>query len=261
MPLYLLPGGTLHKLNIRRFAIVFGSLAVLGTSATLAAGAAGASTGLTVTLSNSPNDGASATCSSSGIVLTTGSDVLTTFAQADVNGVDGTALSATAAPSFVTDNYNSGSPRWVIELSNGESLWGYPPNAGLNGTDFAWAVDNGNTYTSYGTAYTAADAGGTGVTITDAFIVEDGDQPSTTDTITEATFNGVPLTCAAAPAPTPSTSASPSASGKGSTPTGGVETGGGKPVSDPLVPIGVGIAAIAVLGLGVGAIRRRQHQG
>lgn len=207
---------------------------------------------LQVTLTSS-SDG-SATCSSGDIVLTTGAGVSTTFAQADVNGVAGTALSATSEPTFVTDHYNSGSPRWVIELNNGHSLWGYPPNAGLNGTDFAWAVDNGNTYTSYATAYANADAGST--TIKDAVIVEDGDQPSTTDTITDATFNGQPLSCVTAstsPSPTPSSS-------KSTTPTvpvGGVQTGGGQPTRSPWLPFGIVLGVVGLFVGGIAVARRR----
>ncbi len=91
-------------------------------------------------------------------------------------------------PSFTTDNYAAGSPRWVIELSNGKSLWGYPPNAHLNGTGFGWTVDNGNTYTSYAAAVSAA---GAGATVTSAFIVADGDQAAGThDTLTNVQYGG-----------------------------------------------------------------------
>jgi hypothetical protein len=43
----------------------------------------------------------------------------------------GTAVSSLSAPSFTTDNYSAGSPRFYITLSDGKSLWGYPSNAGL----------------------------------------------------------------------------------------------------------------------------------
>ena len=92
-------------------------------------------------------------------------------------------------PKFTTDNYASGSPRMVIDLNNGHSLWGYPSNSGLNGPDMAWAVDNGNTYTSYQTAYTKALAYET--TVKDAYIVEDADQvPGTSDTLSNIQFGG-----------------------------------------------------------------------
>lgn len=110
------------------------------------------------------------------------------YAKMTVNGISGIATPA-AEPSFTTDNYNSGSPRWVVDLNNGHSLWGYPANSGLNGSDMAWAVDNGNTYTSYSTAFSSANAGTT--TVKDAYIVEDADQSSgTTDTLSAIQFNG-----------------------------------------------------------------------
>jgi hypothetical protein len=93
----------------------------------------------------------------------------------------------TTEPKFTTDHYASGSPRIVIDLGNGHSLIGYPAASGLNGTDMAWAVDNGNTYTAYATAYHTALAYET--TVKDAYVVEDADQtPGTVDTITDLTY-------------------------------------------------------------------------
>jgi hypothetical protein len=95
-------------------------------------------------------------------------------------------------PKFTTDNYASGSPRIVIDLGNGHSLVGYPAAAKLNGTDMAWAVDNGNTYTGYKTAYNKALAYET--TVKDAYVVEDADQmPGTVDPITAFTYGGAPV--------------------------------------------------------------------
>lgn len=241
-----------RKHIVRKAALIVSAFAAVGIAGAMAAVPASASVApLQVTLTNS---GGSATCGSTGdIVLTTGSAVSTTYAEADVNGVAGKSLSATSEPFFVTDHYAAGSPRWVIELNNSHSLWGYPPNSGLNGTDFAWAVDNGNTYTSYATAY--ATAGAATSTIKDAFIVEDGDQPSTTDTISGATFNGQPLSCvtvSTSPSPTPSASSS-----KPTIPVGGVQTGGGKPATSLWLPFGL---ALGVVGLfsGVISIARRK---
>lgn len=95
-------------------------------------------------------------------------------------------------PKFTTDNYASGSPRIVIDLGNGHSLVGYPAISKLNGTDMAWAVDNGNAYTDYKTAYNSALAYET--TVKDAYVVEDADQmPRTVDTITDFTYGGAPV--------------------------------------------------------------------
>jgi hypothetical protein len=61
-----------------------------------------------------------------------------------------------------------------------------------------------------------------------------------------------------APSPSPSSSSS-----SGSFPTGGVETGGGKPAGDPFLPFGIGLAGLAVVAIGAagGIALRRQHQG
>jgi hypothetical protein len=119
--------------------------------------------------------------------LTTGSDVPNTFAQITLHNFEGVPLSDLVdSPSFTTDNYAAGSPRFVIDLSNGDSLWGYPPNSGLNGTDFAWAINNGNSYLPWSDVQTAE----AGSTIEDAVVVADGDQPTTTDVITGLTFDG-----------------------------------------------------------------------
>jgi hypothetical protein len=66
------------------------------------------------------------------------------------------------------------------------------------------------------------------------------------------------------------TASSQSASSSGSSgsssasyPTGGVQTGGGKPAGDPVLPFGIGLAGLAVVAFGTaGAFAlRRQHQG
>jgi hypothetical protein len=63
-------------------------------------------------------------------------------------------------------------------------------------------------------------------------------------------------------APSSSSSPSPSPS-SGKFPTGGVETGGGKPAGDPFLPFGIILAALAVAAIGTagGIALRRQHQG
>jgi hypothetical protein len=95
----------------------------------------------------------------------------------------------TSEPTFTTNYYNAGSPRWVIELNNGKSLVGYPAKSGLNGTAMAWGAGNGAPYTNYQTAYT--NAGASSTTVKDAFIIADGDQTeATTDTLTSITYDG-----------------------------------------------------------------------
>jgi hypothetical protein len=155
-------------------------------------------------------DGSSAgwACQPGGpIALTVGSTAydpetnVGTFAQIAITDVGGTAIDGLSAPTFTTDNYNAGSPRFVIDLSNGDSLWGYPPNAGLNASDFAWAINNGNTYQPWSDVQSAE----SGTTVVDAVVIADGDQdPGTTDKISDLTFNGTDFnsgTCPAPPAP------------------------------------------------------------
>jgi hypothetical protein len=121
------------------------------------------------------------------IGLTLGTDTGNTFAEIDLTDVGGTAIDALSEPTFATDNYAAGSPRYYITLDNGHSLWGYPPNAGLNGTDFAWAIDNGNTYQSWSDVRSAE----AGATVTGASVIADGDQAAgITDEIGNLQFNG-----------------------------------------------------------------------
>jgi hypothetical protein len=143
----------------------------------------------TVTFAAS-HDGASAGWSNgkgSAIDLTLGSSA-TTYAEVVLHHANGVVVSGLDEPTFVTNNYNAGSPRYYITLKNGDSLWGYPSNAGLNGSDFAWAINNGNTYESW----TAVQASEGSTTVTGAYVIADGDQaPGTMDQITGLTFGGV----------------------------------------------------------------------
>jgi hypothetical protein len=171
------------------------------SAAALGAASASAATGpapILATLS-ACGSGSSAVWSGGNAVLTVGTAAAATcgapagstynpaYAQEVLQVKGGAVPAATQGPAFATDNYASGSPRIVIDLGNGHSLIGYPAASGLNGTDMAWAVDNGNTYTSYATAYNSALAYET--TVKDAYVVEDADQtPGTADTITDFTY-------------------------------------------------------------------------
>ncbi len=137
----------IRALRVRaRIGIVSGLIA--GTAAPLGlalGGVASADSYHSVHFSAS-GTGASAGCGAgSQIQLTVGLPSGTTNALAQLTSGSGKALPLTE-PVFTTDNYNACSPRFYITLSNGDSLEGYPANAGLNGTDMAWAVNNGNTY-------------------------------------------------------------------------------------------------------------------
>lgn len=133
------------------------------------------------------NDGASAQWSQgkgSAIDLTLGSSG-GSFAEITLHHVDGIAVGHLTEPAFTTSYYNAGSPRYYITLSNGDTLWGYPPNAGLNGSAFAWAINNGNTYESWKEIQTAESS----ATVTGAYVIADADQTAgTVDVITSLTF-------------------------------------------------------------------------
>jgi hypothetical protein len=153
----------------------------------VAAAAAGPAPNLSFGASN---DGASAGWSAgkgSAIELALGSS-RGSFAEITLHHVGG-VVSVLSAPSFSTDNYGAGSPRYFITLSDGHSLWGYPSASGLNGDDMAWAIDNGNTYMSWNQVRTSAEGD---ATVTGAYVIADADQAAgTVDEITGLRFGGI----------------------------------------------------------------------
>ncbi|HZR48051.1 MAG TPA: ricin-type beta-trefoil lectin domain protein [Streptosporangiaceae bacterium] len=159
------------------------------------AGPANAATTLTLTLSSSPD--ASATINSAGDLLLKVGSSSSTFAEGSVANVPTAAPST--APAFVTDNYSSGSPRWVISLSGGDGLIGYPANAGLGFDN--WQVTSpasGDCHVASGfvtyAAALAAIPNGCGGNVTAASIKADSGQASgTTDTITNISYAGMTL--------------------------------------------------------------------
>lgn len=150
---------------------------------------AGAAAGPSPNLSfGASNDGASAGWSQgkgSAIDLTLGSSG-GSFAEITLHHVEGVVVSDLTAPSFTTDNYSAGSPRYFITLSDRHSLWGYPAASGLNGGDMAWAIDNGNTYMSWSQVQSSAEGS---ASVTGAFVIADADQAAgTADEITGLSF-------------------------------------------------------------------------
>jgi len=185
----------LHLIR-RAAATTVAAAAVLAGAGSIAA--ANASTTLYVKLS-ATTDGATATCNAAGdIVLTTGLVTGSTYAQAVVQGIAGTAV-PTTEPSFTTTNYAAGSPRWVIDLSDGATLFSNQTNA-----TSGWEYNTGSGWQGYGDTYAQAVAAAVGtatnVTVKDAYIVADGDQaPGTEDVLTAVTYNGDPVSCATPP--------------------------------------------------------------
>jgi hypothetical protein len=125
-----------------------------------------------------------------------------TYAEMDVTL--GSAVSdaePAAPPSFVTSAYAAGSPRWVVELSDGYYLFGFPSQLGAGATDDftgpQWSVQGpaatacGAGYVTYAKGLSCADPAGSGH-VTHAFIVEDADQAANTaDTLTGVQYDGL----------------------------------------------------------------------
>lgn len=144
------------------------------------------------------SDGASATWDSAGdVVLKTGTVTASTFARVAVSLKALPLQTAPAVPpSFTTDNYAAGSPRWVIELANGGFVTGYPAQLGGTANDSftgaQWAVGNSGTYESYAQALAGANDPLGNVQVSAAFIVADGSQPvSSTDVLSDVQYDGL----------------------------------------------------------------------
>lgn len=131
--------------------------------------------------------------------LTVGAPTATTYAQAELALPTNSALS-TVAPTLATDNYAAGSPRWVLQLGNGKTLFGYPAQFGS--TTDNWEVNGVSGYFTYDQA--VQKAGGYGQVVANAFIVADGDQAAgTTDVVSHVSYGGTNMTVALLRAPRP----------------------------------------------------------
>ena len=157
-------------------------------------GADAATTPLHVTLSADGN-GTAVFNGSGDPVLTRGSTG--TYAEMVVS-LPSSPVAPATPPSFTTDNYAAGSPRWVIELANKQFIVGYPAQLGGTANDSftgnQWAVGNSGTYESYADALAGANDPQGDVPVTSAFVVEDADQPAgTADTLTGVHYDGLTL--------------------------------------------------------------------
>ena len=186
-------GNLMHRIK-KALAAGGAALAVTGGAITLAGPANAAST-LTLTLSSSPD--ASASINAAGDLLLKVGSGSSTFAEATVASVPTAA--PTTAPTFATDNYSSGSPRWFINFSGGDGLRGYPSNAGLGADN--WQVTSpatgdchvASSFVTYTAALASIPSGCAG-NVTAAGIIADGGQASgTTDTITNINYAGMTL--------------------------------------------------------------------
>lgn len=181
--------------------------------AAVGAGIAGAGTAhaattpapLHVTFSAS-NDGAGVQWDAQGNpVLQVGSTPSSTYAQVQVAPASmGDETAPATPPSFTTSDYNAGSPRWVLELANGNWIDGYPAqlDSGATGdfTGAQWSPNGHGVTSSHGPYETyqqaladVNDALGN-VQVTSAYIVADGDQTSSTpDTLTDVQYGGATI--------------------------------------------------------------------
>lgn len=189
-------------MRARRKSLLAAGVAVgLTTGTLLFANSASAATYLSVTLSAS-GTGASAVWNSAGNpVLTVGTPSSSTYAQIQINNVP--AAAPGTAPTFATNNYAAGSPRWVLQFSDGDSLFGYPSNADLGGSN--WSVVPASSgschsvihtpqYDTYAHVLAFIQAAGCAGNVTAAYIVADGGQAAgTSDTITAISYNGETL--------------------------------------------------------------------
>ncbi len=177
-------------------AVIAGGVAAVAVAGALAASipaASAATPPLPVTLSADGNG--SAVFNEHGVpLLNRGSTG--TYAQLAVNlKALGQNLAPKTPPSFTTDNYAAGSPRWVIALANGRYLFGYPAQlgAGANAsfTGNQWEANGVNVYETYARALADANDPLGNVLVTDAYIVQDADQAAgTVDTLTNVQYGG-----------------------------------------------------------------------
>jgi Ricin-type beta-trefoil lectin domain/Putative Ig domain len=181
--------------RIKKLLAAGGAAVVVTGGAIALAGPASAASSLSVTLTSSTD--ASASINAAGDLLLTVGSSSSTFAQASINGVPTSAPGS--APTFATDNYSSGSPRWFISFSGGDGLKGYPSNAGLGADN--WQVTSpatgschvASSFVTYAAALASIPSGCAG-NVTAAGIKADSGQGSgTTDTITNISYDGMTL--------------------------------------------------------------------
>ena len=187
----------MHRFN-KLLVAAGGALAITGGLLAFADTAEAAT--LTVSLSAS-GTGASAVFDSVGNPILTPGSSNGSFAEMAVTN-PGTSA-PTSAPSFATNNYAGGSPRWFIKFAGGDSLFGYPAQAS-NGTP-VWTVivpTSGacaNANAPMNTNYTVAlafiqGAGTCGGNVSGAGIIADtGQNAGTSDTITNISYGGMTL--------------------------------------------------------------------
>ncbi|MGH3415025.1 MAG: hypothetical protein ACRDSS_01025, partial [Actinocrinis sp.] len=149
----------------------------------------------------SANDGGSAVVNAGGTIsLTVGTPAATAYAQAVLTLPAGSVLPATA-PAFTSDHFAAGSPRWVIELANGDQVFGNQSGTSQSGDPAAadWTdvnlVSGKSVITPATGTYAAVLARESGQVVKSAYVVEDGDQAAgAVDVISAVQYDGQKLT-------------------------------------------------------------------
>ncbi len=128
------------------------------------------------------------------INLTVGSPSDTTYAQFTIHDSAALTVSGLAEPTFTTDTYSAGSPRYDIDFSDGNYAFGYPSQAGLGTASWELIQCSPDCVSQGYMSWTDIKTAESGQTVADAVIEADGDQSAgTTDGITDFTFNGYSL--------------------------------------------------------------------
>lgn len=141
--------------------------------------------------------------------LTVGSPSGSTYAQAALSLPAGSVLPA-SAPTFTTDHFSAGSPRFVFTLASGDELMNNQASSTVtdaaDATAADWEVNLGSGWVSTLDTYSAAvtAVGGPGQALKSAYIVADGDQAAgTTDTISAFRYDGEAMKVSPLYAPVP----------------------------------------------------------
>jgi hypothetical protein len=125
------------------------------------------------------------------ITLTTGSDP-GTYAQFTIHDSNSLLVDDLAEPTFTTDTFSGGAPRYEIDFSDGDYAFGYPSQQGW-GTA-SWDLNCGqiSCVPMSNVTWSAIQGAETGQTVTDALIEADFPANATYN-VTDFTFDGYSL--------------------------------------------------------------------
>jgi hypothetical protein len=128
---------------------------------------------------------------SSSIDLTTGSDS-GTYAQFTIHDLDGIAPADLVEPTFTTATYSGGSPRYDIDFSDDNYVFGYPSNAGFGIASWELVLCNPDCASQGLMSWTDVQTAEGSATVTNA-VVEADWPPSSSAVIDDFTYDGYQL--------------------------------------------------------------------